>query len=183
MTDSSDYYRQLFAPLEATIGKIDPNTRFAVIGFDMGGPLSLCTIGADNHSQFVTYVSCELAVRDQQRPSSIGRYELLCSSDSEQWARSILSAIGRASAQMEFGPGHTIDLGPLVQPSDSLQGVLFETEIATQIHGRPVGILRVIGITRNEMEHKRVFGSLSLINRLKAAGIYPHTVIGRDSVV
>lgn len=183
MQDFQEFYRQLFAPLIETVGPIDRDMLFAVFGFGLGGPLNFRTIGANDPHQLTTYVSCELAVREWQLPSSLGRYELLCTCDSEQWVRSILSAIGRASGQMVFGPRHTIDLGPLAQPTDSLQGVLFETAVATEIDKKPFGILRVIGITRPELKYKIEHGSEALLDLLKSAHIYPNTLVGRNSVV
>ena len=181
--NASDFYKALFLPIEAKLGAIDPDTLVAVIGFDLGGPLNLCTIGALTGSPLVTYVTCELAVRSQQRPASIGRYELLCASNDQQWARAILTAIGRASFALDFDSGHTLDLGIMLPRGDSIQGVLFETEATASIGGGDFGILRVIGITRPELEYKLSFGTSALIERLVGAGVYPNTIVDRKSAV
>lgn len=181
--DYKRFYAKLFAPLEAEIGPIDPLTISAIVGFDAGGPLSFCTIGAKRGEAFVTYVSCELAVRKEQTPSDVGRYELLCSCDDEQWVRSILSVLGRMSLGTRFGPGHTVDIGPVVGPDASIQSVLLETQSRTTIHGKKYGILRVIGITRDEMEFKQSRGSAELVRALRACGAYPHTSVNRSSAV
>src|SRR5260221_14113422 len=104
------FYAQLFAPVEAQLGPIDSETLCAISGFDAGGPLNFCTIknGADN--PFITYVSCELAVRKEQQPCDLGRYELLCACDDEQWVRSIITRIGQESMHTAFGHGHTLDI-------------------------------------------------------------------------
>jgi hypothetical protein len=181
--DYKQFYEQLFAPLEAEIGPIDEETIFAIIGFDVGGPLSFNTIGAEQGKPNITYVSCELAVREEQRPSSLGRYELLCSCDDERWVRSILSELGRMSLSTTFGHGHTIDIGPLVGAEASLQGVWLEAESCVTIDGETYAIFRVIGITRAEMEYKRSKGSEALVAALKNGGVYPHTMVHRVSVV
>src|SRR5262245_7468527 len=93
--DYQEFYRQLFVPLEASIGPIDRDTIVAIIGFDGGGPLNFCTIGCERSGPCITYVSCELAVRDEQIPCEFGRYELLSTCDDEKWVRSIVSDIGR----------------------------------------------------------------------------------------
>ncbi|OWK38026.1 suppressor of fused domain protein [Fimbriiglobus ruber] len=181
--DYKQFYSQLFAPLETEIGPIDPHTLFAIMGFDGGGPLNFDTIGAKQGRPFVTYVSCELAVRKEQRPSSVGRFELLCSCDDEQWVRSILSELGRMSLRSTFGHGHTIDIGPKVGPDAPIQGVWLEAEYCVPIDDQVFAIYRVIGITRPEMEYKRTHGSEALEDTLKAGGVYPNTAVNRASVV
>lgn len=181
--DYERFYAQLFAPLEAEIGSIDEETIFAIIGFDAGGPLNFCTIGAKRGKPVITYVSCELSVREEQRPSNLGRYELLCSCDNEQWGRSILTELGRMSLWTIFGHGHTIDIGPLVEADEPLQGVWLEAESCSTIDGESYAIYRVIGITRAEMEYKQAKGSEALVAVLKEGGVYPNTKVHRASVV
>jgi hypothetical protein len=177
------FYGRLFAPLEAILGPVDPETIVAIIGFDVGGPLNFCTIGTHRHERFKTYVSCELAVRPEQLPSSIGRYELLVSCDDEQWVRRNLTSVGHLSMHDTLGPGHTIDFGELVDAGESIQAVVLEEVCAVSIDDQDYGILRCIGITRPELEYARQESVSSLLERLVEANVYPHTDIGRDSVL
>ena len=181
--DYDAFYDQLFHPLEARIGQIDPESIVAVVGFDAGGPLNFCTIGKTPNADFVTYVSCELAVRNDQRPADFGRYELLTSCNDEQWVRSNITALGRASLENTFDHGHSIDIGPWVEPDDAIQGLIFECASTCLINGKRFGVLRVIGVTRTELEFAVSNGVSQLIAALKRAGIYPHTDIRRDAVV
>lgn len=178
-----EFYRQLFAPLEETLGPSDRETLVAIIGFDAGGPLAFCTTGRGRADACVTYVSCELAVREGQQPADCGRYELLCSCDDEQWVRSIVSDIGRMSLEVTFGDGHTLDIGPWVEDDAAIQGVVFETACTAIIGGSPFGVLRVIGIARPELEYAQEAGSEALLKCLGNCGVYPDTKIGRRSVV
>jgi hypothetical protein len=130
-----------------------------------------------------TYVSCELAVRDNQKPSEFGRYELLSTCDDELWVQSIVSDIGRMTLETAFGHGHTMDIGGWVAPDDPVQGVVFEEACRCRIGGMPFGVLRVIGVSRPEMQYAQAKGTKALIRKLKAAGIYPCTLIRRSSVV
>src|SRR5688500_14138466 len=103
--DSMDYkqfYAALYAPLVTGIGPIDKDTIAAIIGFDAGGPLNFCTIGVDGGSKIITYVSCELAAREEQVPAKQGgyRYELLSSCDDEGWVRKVLTSLGRMSMEV-----------------------------------------------------------------------------------
>ncbi len=178
-----EFYEQFFASLEQQIGRIDTHTIVSMVGFDMGGPLNFCTIGALNESEYTTYVSCELAVCAEQKPGEHGRYELLITCDDERWGRSILSEIGRMSLEVAFGDGHTLDIGAWVEENDSLQGIIFEEALVSEIGGEGYSILRCIGITREEMEYALEHGSDALIARLQNVGVYPHTTLSRVSVI
>jgi hypothetical protein len=109
--DEPDFYNILLAPIVAEYGPLDPKTLTAIVGFDAGGPISLRTVG-DRRKDFVTYVTCELAVREDQIPSETGRYELLTTCDDETWAREILTHVGQMTIESAFGHGHTLDIAP-----------------------------------------------------------------------
>lgn len=181
--DYKAFYEQLFQPLEAEIGPLDRDTIVAVIGFDAGGPLSFCTFGKTLGADFVTYVSCELAVRDDQLPAVFGRYELLTLCNDERWVRCNITALGHASLEMRFGDGHTLDIGAWVEPDETIQGLVFERASASRIGGKQFGVMRVIGITRPELEFAKHSGVSRLLDVLKEAYVYPRTDTGRESLV
>jgi hypothetical protein len=156
---------------------------FPIVGFDSGGPLRFRTFGANQGKRFVTYVSCELAIRSDQLPSLAGPYDLLCSCDDPHWVRTILSEIGRMSLRTVLGMGHTIDIGPKVGADAPIQAVMLEGECGTTIANRTYIILRVIGITRPELGYERQHGFESLLKLLKTKGVYPNTEVNRHSVV
>lgn len=180
------FYARLFAPLEARLGQLDPDTLTSIVGFGAGGPLSLCTIGHGTGADVVTYVSCELAVRDDQVPNASGRYELLMSGDDEAWIRQVLTDTADMSLGAAFNDGDTLDIGAWVDDDDgsgnSLQGLLFRQEYALAIDGAEVGVLRAIGITRAEMAMARTQGADAVLAQLHEAGLYPHTLVGRASL-
>src|SRR5215207_5934582 len=89
--DYVGFYKQLFQPIEERVGHVDEASITAIIGFDCGGPVTLCTVGY-GREQFVTYVTCELSVRDEQQPAEFGRYEVMMTCDDEAWVRKILRA-------------------------------------------------------------------------------------------
>jgi len=184
--DYQRFYRQLYAPLECELGPVNKNTIVAIIGFDAGGPLNFCTFGGESNAGPITYVSCELAVRDDQRPNASGRYELMASSDSEEWVRSVLSDTARMTLDVAFEDNNTMDIGCWVNEGGFepiLQGLIFKQECAVRIDAQPFGVIRCIGITRKEMEYAQAHGTNQLIAMLRQAGIYPHTLVNRKSVV
>ena len=79
--------------------------------------------------------------------------------------------------------GHTLDIGAWVAASEPIQGVLFEQVYATEVDATPYAVLRVIGITRAEMDYAREHGSEELKRTLAVAGVYPRTIVSRSTVV
>jgi hypothetical protein len=183
--DYEPFYAALFAPLTATIGPIDKHTIFHIMGFDGGGPVNLSTIGIDTGIVPVTYISCELAPRQEQVPTAKGgyRYELLASCDDQRWAGTTLTGLGQMSLEVAFDHGHTIDLGLGDSGGPPIQGVLLQEECTSVFEGTKYGILRCVGITRPEMDFARAESSASLVDRLKARDVWPHTLVTRRSVV
>jgi hypothetical protein len=119
-TNYQRFYKQLFQPIEERIGRVDEASIMAIIGFDCGGPVTLCTVGR-GRDQFVSYVTCELSVRDEQKPAEFGRYEIMMTCDDERWAHKILTKLGQMSLESVFAHGHTVDIRPVVGPDCPVQ--------------------------------------------------------------
>jgi hypothetical protein len=180
--DYNRFYKQLFQPIEERIGHVDEASIMAIIGFDCGGPVTLCTVGY-GREQFVTYITCELSVRDEQQPAEFGRYEVMMTCDDEAWARKILTKIGQMSLEGVFEHGHTVDIGQIVGPDYPLQGLVVEEFARVTVDGRGYGILRFHGVTRSELEFAMESGTDELLERLGRAGVYPRTSIHRRESV
>jgi hypothetical protein len=166
------FYDALFAPLVARYGPLDAATLTAIVGFDAGGPISLCTIGRDRHAPLITYVTCELAVRQEQVESEFGRYELLTAAQDEDWAHAILTDVGAMTLETAFGHHDTLDIGPWVDPTDPVQGILFALEYEIQIEGKPYGVLRCVGLKRSELERIVAGDSNAVVAELQRDGRY-----------
>lgn len=167
-----DFYDSLLGPVSAELGGFDPECLTAIVGFDAGGPVSLLTIGRRTSSEYVSYVTCELAVREDQVPSDLGRYELLVTCDDEAWARTILTNVGRMSTEVQFGDGHTLDIGPWVDEEESLQGLAFERFCESVIGERPYLIFRLHGLTLAELNSAFEAGVDAVLAKRKSTGIY-----------
>jgi hypothetical protein len=181
--DHDGIYTQLFKAVEAECGPMDDGAMHAIIGFPLGGPLCFHTVGARSGGKFVTYVSCELATYSEQHPAGVGRFELMATCNDEKWVRQNLTAIGNLSLESRLDDQHTIDMGQVVDPGESLQGVFLEAFCSMKVARKKVGILRCVGITRDEMEFAQKVGVSKLTQRLKKAGVYPNTDTGRASVI
>jgi hypothetical protein len=177
---------KFFKQIDEQFGPFDRPFLFRVFPFDAGGALNLLTVGARRES-FVTYVTWDLFGHDEQKHGRLGRYELAAVCDDENWCIEILTKIGRQSLETVLNPGDTLDIGPWVDSSAVLQGIVFEEacslRIRVGIHREQCGLLRCIGITRQELQYAKDNGVPSLIRLLQDAGIYPRTTINRSSVV
>jgi hypothetical protein len=180
--DYQRFYKQLFQPIEERIGHVDEASIMAIIGFDCGGPVTLCTVGR-GREQFVTYVTCELSVRDEQKPAEFGRYEVMITCDDERWAHKILTKIGQMSLESAFGHGHTIDVSPVVDADCPIQGLVVEEFARVTVDRQAYGILYFHGVTRPELEFAMEAGADALLARLRQAGVYPRTSIRRKESV
>ena len=136
-----------------------------------------------SRDQFTTYVTCELSVRDEQRPAEFGRYEVMMTCDDEKWAHKMLTKIGQMSLETAFADGHTIDIGPVVGANFPVQGLVAEEFDRVTVDGRGYGILYFHGVTRSELEFATVVGTDKLLQRLRQAGIYPRTNTRRKESV
>jgi len=181
--DYDKFYAQLFKPIEERIGPIDKATIMAIVGFDYGGPVSLSTVGY-GREKFTTYITCELAVREEQQPSKAGQYEIMMTCDDEEWSRKMLTKIGEMSLESVFGHGHTVDISALVKRSCPLKGLVIEEFARVVIDGCGYGILRLHGVTSAELKFAMKSGADQLLKRLEKSGVYPRTSIHRkESVV
>lgn len=180
--DYNEFYKQLFQPIEESIGPVDEATIMAIVGFDLGGPVSLCTVGRCREP-FVTYVTCELSVREEQKPAKFGRYELMMTCDDESWAHDMLTRIGQMSLEGVFGHGHTVDISNIVEVDCPFHGLVVEEFARVKINGSSYGILRIHGVTGSELQFARKSGTDALLERFKRAGIYPRTSLKREESV
>jgi hypothetical protein len=133
-----EHYQALFAPLEAKYGPLDGQTRTAIVGFNAGGPVSLCTIERNQVS-----VTCELSLYPEQKPSTEGlRFELLSLGCFDlDTAQDLFTSLGALSMDEPLGDGHTVDVSAV---SDAIQGpVRLWLFSRTTIGDRQYGIYEV----------------------------------------
>ncbi|HEY8210217.1 MAG TPA: suppressor of fused domain protein [Myxococcaceae bacterium] len=182
ITNFPAFYTQLLAPVEQAYGPLDTTQLTPQVPFSDGGPVNVATVGRDRRNHFVTYVTCELACYCAQRPSPVGPFEILLTTNDPQWAQAILSALGRLSFDDELDQGHSVGLSRILPPGTPLVGVIFERFSTTKIGPRHYSILRAIGITRQEMDWVLRFSPVALVKRFKQAGLYPNSDARRGSV-
>jgi hypothetical protein len=176
------FYERLLEPLVAVYGPVQ-RISSAVVGFDGGGPVKTCILGANAEEQTAAYVTCELAVRENQKPSSLGRFELFTVCDDTQWARAVLTRAAHMSMNEVLDADHTVNIGAMPDLPGTLEGVVLEAFTRMRVDGQEHAIFRCIGITRSEMEFARREGVSNLQRRLIDAGVYTVTRCRRTSII
>jgi hypothetical protein len=174
-----------FRSLDEKIGPFDRPFHFRVFPFEAGGALDFLTIGA-GRGEFVTYLTWGLLGNPEQKHGALGPYEIVVACNDEHWCLEVLTNIGRQGLQEVFEGGDTLDIGAWVGAAAPLQGVIFEEALFVELRDLPIPqtcrLLRCIGVTRREMEFAIRRGTESLIQRLRASGLYPMTNPKRGSL-
>lgn len=135
------FYKELFAPLENKFGVLDDETITSMIGFSVGGPVSL----SKNETRKL-YVTCELAAYPEQKLSTDGlRFEMFSvGAFSEDWCRAVFTALGNLSFDAELGDQHTIGISGLVDGPESPDMVKLQLFSQTTIEGKRYGLYEVV---------------------------------------
>jgi hypothetical protein len=146
MTIASEHYRLLFSKLESDLGEVCPETLTAIIGFSAGGPVSMRRVGSKH-----AYVTCELSLCPEQRPSSEGEtFELLsCIQVTESQLHALLTALGNYSLEAELGHGHSVNVAG-VSGAGGLALVWLRHYSSASIGGKRYGVYEVVSGQPNE---------------------------------
>jgi hypothetical protein len=172
-----EHYEALFRPVVERVGPLDPETLTSIVGFDAGGPVSMCTVGL-GRAAFPTFVTCELSVREDQKTGASDPFDLLITCNDEDFARRTLTAIGDLSLSSSLGHGHTVSLDEDLG-ENGIDGVLLEEFAKVTIAGESFCLLRVLGVDARTLRLARRRGVAAAVTELKDIGSYPKTLIER----
>lgn len=180
--------KKFFRILDKQLGPFDRPIQFRVFPFGAGGSLNFLSVTTNGSAPFVTYVSWDLFGHAEQKRGKFGRYELMAACDDGSWCFNVLTMIGRYGLSQVIEPGDTIDIGQLTDQGAPVQGVVFEAALQARLFRsfrfERCGVMRCIGVTRQELEFAISRGTPALIEALERAGIYPRTFTQRgESVV
>lgn len=139
--DYEKFYNELFSELEEKYGKLDDETISSIVGFSAGSPISLSNIEAEK-----LYVTCELSTYPEQKLSSQGlRYEFFSVGEfSEDWCRSVFTALGSLSFDVELGDQHTINISGLIEGAEAVDTVKLRLFSQAIINGDRYGLYEVL---------------------------------------
>lgn len=176
------FYEDLLFPVTERYGPVKSILR-AIVGFDGGGPVAMCVLDGPGDAGMTACVTCELAVRQTQKPCADGRFELLTVCDDRQWAQKVLTLVGKTSMNSGLDIGHTVDLSPALKMPGALDAVLLEPFSKRRIDGCDYSLLRCVGISSPELAFAKQAGIESLRLKLIQANVFNATPCRRPSVV
>lgn len=190
--NDDDEWREVWdarlAALEGMLGKAGDSVFHSAIPFqfrDIGGTADV--VPFPHHVPGATYVTAELTGAEaEQRPSSLGNYELMiCTRDELPAAASFVSQLAGYTCHEILEPGATMDIGGYFG-DDALRAMVFanatEPASAFDVCGQRCGLLLCVGITETELSFARAHGSAPLLALLKEQGVFPYTIPGRASL-
>ena len=135
-----------------------------------------------------TYVTADLTGEESgQPPNSFGNYELMvCTRTECARAPDLVSKLAKYTMTTVLEPGASMDLETYFGDS-TLRGLIFahptDPPARFELEGQQCSLLLCLGITKEEMAFKHANGSAPLLERLRAADVFPYTIPDRPSVV
>lgn len=171
--------------LKQILGNPEDSVFHAAFPFEHGGLADVVTF-----SHFVdgkTYVTADLTgPGTNQRPSSLGNYELMvCVREETPELAEMISQLAAYTREAALEPGDTMEFGD--KSSDSAISALFfiypgEEPLYFEFLGQRYGLLLCVGITAEELALTKEQGNDLLWALLKERGVFPYTDLDRQSV-
>ena len=149
------------------------------MGHDAGG-------GADVYIYDETipvkiYVTGNL-IGTKQKKSDAGNYELMiCQTVENKIGPNLISKLAYYTLEASLNSNETLEIGPYAH--GNISAVIFDKFAEFEVNGKKLGLLVLIGITKEELEWKNEYGGEMLIQKLREKSIYPFTVYDRASIV
>ncbi len=170
------------AALEAILGPADDTIFHAPVPFDLGGAADVVMFAQPSGG--VTYVTADIIGDESSIPNDLGQYELMiCLRESTDWAPNLISNLAMYSKEAVLAAGHTMDIGSALPQPTRLTAFLYLHHATLTVDGQQASLLLCIGITSDELAFVHEHGRDALVNRLKAAGVYPYTELARSSAL
>jgi hypothetical protein len=174
------------AALEIVLGKSADRVLHGVIpfqfGYEVGGEADILFF--HNHVDGVAYVTADLIGNEDQRQSEFGSYELMvCHRKENDWGPRTIGQLAHYTLDAVINRGDTMNLGPATPEGSCIEALLYDEYATFDVLGERAGLMLCIGITSDELDECRQEGSASVLQKLKAADIYPFTDFDRVSMV
>ena len=174
------------AALESVLGKSQDIVGHGAIPFNLGADLGgVCDIVYfHDHVDGIVSVTAELIGNSDQRPNSMGNYELsICCRDDDQWGPNIIGQLAHYTLETPLEPGQTMDIGSATPDGSPIAAFLFCDYGRFKVRDQNAGIIMCVGITDSELSACRNGDREHVESKLKSNGVFPFNDLGRDSVL
>ena len=150
------------------------------LGYDAGGAADVYQYKRPDG--YISYVTGDLIGEDQKK-SDAGNYELLIiMKEGEQWGANLIRMLAYSTLDESLNSCETMDIGGFGKKV-GFNAIIFDKYSSTEIDGKEIGLMLVIGITKQELKWAFKNSGKELIAKLKESGIYPYSLAKRKSVV
>lgn len=185
--------------LEKLLGEMYHLVGHAIIPFQVGGTVDMYYF--PNALDGTGFATMELIEPDGSgsKPSSIGTYELIAftkykigdeinKEKFEHIERRIcgtFTVLGNYSYEAQLNPLETVEV-PVHEKEANRCVILDEYKnpnMSFMIGNKKHGLLLVIEVFRSEMEYAMMYGSESMLSKLKEKGYYPYSDLDREVLV
>tara|TARA_A100001391_G_scaffold203576_2_gene196367 strand:+ start:388 stop:1056 length:669 start_codon:yes stop_codon:yes gene_type:complete len=204
-----DIYDLKSLHFKSVLGEPHQTMLGALLGWDVGGPVDLWIYL--NHIDATVFTTMQLVVpgSKEQKHNTLGMYELAAATrhfpnpvdegnppkertndtpydKASLEIRSMLTMMARYSGMRALNPNETAEI-PSDDPGEEATYMIFDTLIGNEHHlelsGEPYGILLVTRVFKSEIDYARKNGTQLLIEKLKAANVYPLSDLDREPVI
>ena len=171
------------AAMESVLGPSEDMVAHSPIPLFMGGAADV--VFFKQHVDGVVSVTCELIGAEDQPPNEQGAYDLaICTSeDDSEWAANLIAQLAAYTLETPLNPGDTMDIAPALPDGSTIAAFLYCDFGRLKVCEQDAGLLLCLGITADELAACQENGSEQVLEALKLAGVYPFTMLSRDSVI
>jgi len=150
------------------------------LGYDAGGAADVYQFKRPDGN--ICYVTGDL-IGKSQKPSDAGNYELLIiMGKGEEWGVNLIRMLAFSTLEESLNSCETMDIGNF-GAKVGFDAIIFDKFAKTTINGKEIGIMLVIGITKNELKWKFNNSGEALLKKLKDNGLYPVSKPKRKSII
>ena len=169
------------AAIEELLGPSDSNVMHSFVPLGIGGKADVITFRPPNMG--LTYVTADLIGSDQPE-SSLGQYELMICQrdDTRDWAPVLIAQLAAYTLEVPLQPWDTMTIAPALPDDSEMTDALFVPFTEFEVRSTKCGLLLVLGLTQAELDYCAIDCD-PVIDKLKKAGEYPFTTLGRQSVI
>jgi len=164
--------------LEKVFGPAHAQVFHAAHPFALGGQADVMAFL--HHLKGVVYVTAELTGRPE---SCYADYELMiCHRSPKDWGPNVISRLAPYTQQAYIGAGESMDIDSVTPAESRIKAFLFDTYGQFSLFAQENELRLCIGITKTELQFRKLHGPERLLEELKRQSIYPFTDLERDSV-
>jgi hypothetical protein len=164
--------------LSQVLGPRHDHVFHATHPFALGGQADV--VAFYHHIPGVVYVTADLTGKPD---ACYADYELMvCQRSPTDWGANVISRLASYTLEAYIGAGETMDIDSATPTDSRIKAFVFDTYRTLTLFGQEFDLRLCLGITKAELQFTIEHGTEELLARLKNHGVYPYTVLDRESI-